>query len=745
MAFGKLKKLIKKTPGAKAKGHVALDDDVASAPSAEGRGDLPDGDVESTPRVTNLSEGLPPAPSGSQTIHTEADDVLDGILQDLNIKVGQLAVDAMEKSDTVSEYSGGSAQSVESGGSESGSDDDEEDEEKDEEEDDEEEVVHKLASPTSNDGSPDKKTKKKKTVRDRVEEVVKVADEIKAKRDRRTPSPATPLTEPGSQAEEKTTVDGEAPAMPIVDGEAPVLPSPGTSKQQRPPSPDVSKQESKTSKASKQESKKSKGSKRKDKKVRSSPPPEEQGEEVEAPLPAPKSELPPPVPKKAAKKSLKSPFGKKKARASTPELIARAEQQLAPEGPAPSQSFDEHTRDDTLTDMLSEEEGTFDESLDENTLETNSGSLEEDATVDEEERGAEYGKAVMNKDIMIHRPGGPSALVVRAMYYTPLPASPDDIVIKVEASTVTFRDCLLRRGIGTDKASFPFIPGCEVVGTISNIGKEAKREGYRVGDRVVGLTRSGGGNGYYAKLPMRCVAPVLATGIDAADAVCLVDVYMTAYQALRVGKKDGTPLTESNVLVTDGFSPVGQACVALAKLEGANVYVTTTDPGRQDEHMKGMGAKTLPPAPSKWLPKIKGKMDVVIDNTCLDSYDSSWKALNPNGVLVCTGLTSIYSFQDYTAGGCGGCEAFGDVRDYQARWARVKAKYMMSQTKFHDLWDSFQNDPKRYQQELKYLCHLVESGALKPKISERVSIEEVPDAQRYLETGKANGTVVCLP
>ena len=161
--------------------------------------------------------------------------------------------------------------------------------------------------------------------------------------------------------------------------------------------------------------------------------------------------------------------------------------------------------------------------------------------------------------------------------------------------------------------------------------------------------------------------------------------------------------------------------------------------------MKGMGAKTLPPAPSKWLPKIKGKMDVVIDNTCLDSYDSSWKALNPNGVLVCTGLTSIYSFQDYTAGGCGGCEAFGDVRDYQARWARVKAKYMMSQTKFHDLWDSFQGDPKRYQQELKYLCHLVESGALKPKISERVSIEEVPDAQRYLETGKANGTVVCLP
>lgn len=316
-----------------------------------------------------------------------------------------------------------------------------------------------------------------------------------------------------------------------------------------------------------------------------------------------------------------------------------------------------------------------------------------------------------------------------------------------QASTVSFRDCLLRRGIGAEKASFPFVPGCEVVGTISNAGKAARHEGYRVGDRVVGMTRRGGGNGYYAKLNISTVAPILSTSIDASDAVCLVDVYMTAYQALRVGKKDGTPLTDANVLVTDGFSPVGQAVVALAKLEGANVYVTTTE-SRQDEYMKSLGVKCLPLAPSKWLHKLRGKMDIVIDNTCSDNYESSWKALAPNGALVCTGMTSLYSFKDYASGaadgGCG-CDAFGDIRDYQAKWAAIKAKYMMSQTTFHDLWDSFHKDPKKYQQELKYLCFLVESGTLKPKIAERVSIEEVPDAQRYLETGKANGTIVCLP
>lgn len=260
----------------------------------------------------------------------------------------------------------------------------------------------------------------------------------------------------------------------------------------------------------------------------------------------------------------------------------------------------------------------------------------------------------------------------------------------------------------------------------------------------MGLLRKGGGNGYYAKLSTLNTAPIPNSKIAAADLVCLVDVYMTAYQALRVGKKDGTPLTDANVLVTDGFSPLGQAAVMLAKAEGANVYVTTTE-SRQDEYMKTLGVKCLPLAPSKWLHKLKGKMDIVIDNTCFDSYDSSWKALNDRGVLVCTGMTSIYKFNEFSSNtGCT-CDAFGDVRDYQAKWSALKARYMMSQTKFLDLWESFQSDPKKYQQELKYLCFLVESGTLKPKIAERVSIEEIADAQRYLETGKANGSIVCLP
>lgn len=711
MAFSKIKRLI----GKKSNKGDATSNSPSSSPTRPADEFKPSTHIVAPPMPTAAApaeaEGseVPLLQTGSGT--TGADDVLDGILQDLNIKVGQLALDVGKTTDTVSEFSGGSAKSVDSDESESSKENDDGETDGDDTEEDGEDPED-LDDPAKT--GPSKRGRK--SVGDRVAAVVAAAEEIRKKRGASPPAAAsgtssgrsTPATEPGPGARNTAT------ALPPEDTAPVVVPT----------------------------SSKTKGSK---------------------------------------VSSLKEVLKKKpKSRSSTPQFspeVTNSSRNLNNMDGNVAQSKSLDTRDDgddnTKDTMdVSEDERTFNASknehdgdgtldtFDDNTLETDGESsacftgmrrrvLSGESTFTEEEDEEEEGrtktkKTVMNKDIIIHQPGGPSNLVVRAMYYTPLPASPEDIIIKVEASTVSFRDCLLRCGVGVDKVPFPFVPGCEVVGHISNLGKAARGAGYRVGDRVVGLLRQGGGNGYYAKLSIRNAAPVPNSSVAAADVVCLVDVYMAAYQALRLGKKDGTPLTDANVLVTDGFSPLGQAAVTLAKAEGANVYVTTTE-SRQDEYMKTLGVKCLPLAPTKWLHKLKGKMDIVIDNTCFDSYDSSWKALNDRGVLVCTGMTSIYKFQEFAGqGGCT-CEAFGDVRDYQAKWSALKARYMMSQTRFLDLWESFQSDPKKYQQELKYLCFLVESGALTPKIAERVSIEEVADAQRYLETGKANGCIVCLP
>lgn len=96
----------------------------------------------------------------------------------------------------------------------------------------------------------------------------------------------------------------------------------------------------------------------------------------------------------------------------------------------------------------------------------------------------------------------------------------------------------------------------------------------QVGDRVAALMK-GGGNARFISIPVSdaILLPPTATH---ENTVCLVSNYMTAYQALKMAKmkKGGAPLTNSNVLITGGSGPIGQALIDLASREGAVIHTT---------------------------------------------------------------------------------------------------------------------------------------------------------------------------
>ena len=292
------------------------------------------------------------------------------------------------------------------------------------------------------------------------------------------------------------------------------------------------------------------------------------------------------------------------------------------------------------------------------------------------------------------------------------------------------------RGIGVTKEMLPYTPGQVIIGTIESLGSDVKIP-FEIGDRVVGFVKQGG-NARFVSAEVDHLIKASPT-IQNSQAVCLVEDWMTAYRALRVAKNafKGAAIFGMNVFITDGFSPIGQAVIQLADLEGANIYCCAKKANHG--HLRSLSTRThcYTPEVADWMPDIMEKMDIVIDNTCIDGYASSWQALNDKGILICLATVNT----GYSTSMCGAL----DIDKLLRKFSSMKAKYTMSQTVFLDIRQDFEENQTEFTNDLMYLMFLVEQGKIHPKVGEKVALDDVGDAHRLLANGNNNGTMVCLP
>ena len=279
----------------------------------------------------------------------------------------------------------------------------------------------------------------------------------------------------------------------------------------------------------------------------------------------------------------------------------------------------------------------------------------------------------------------------------------------IQASTVSSRDCSGRASGDPNTAHKPFVPGFQAVGQVCAVGAKVNPLKIRLGDRVAALLPNGGGNAKYISIPVSW-AMILPESANHDDIICLIANYMTAYQCLKLAKKNGAPLTNANVLITGGSEPVGQALIELALQEGANVYSTAHK--MHEEHLTKLGTKWFSVKPEKWLPVLEGKMDVVVDNLKIDGYESSYRALTDNGILVCNVGPDM-----------GNC------------WSSLKAKFLWSRALFYELHESYRTNPRLFALELHYLTNKLQRGEIHPKVAGRVTLNQVPKAQQLLVKG----------
>ena len=164
-----------------------------------------------------------------------------------------------------------------------------------------------------------------------------------------------------------------------------------------------------------------------------------------------------------------------------------------------------------------------------------------------------------------------------------------DVEIRVEWSSVNFKDGLATRVDGKVARISPIIPGIDLAGSVVASGDAT----IPVGSPVVahgydlGVARHGG-YAEYQRVPAGWVVP-LGVGLSTRDAMAIGTAGFTAAMSVIALEDHGLKPGEGPVLVTGASGGVGSTAVALLAQRGHEVWAAT---GKADEadRLRGMGA-----------------------------------------------------------------------------------------------------------------------------------------------------------
>jgi NADPH2:quinone reductase len=144
-----------------------------------------------------------------------------------------------------------------------------------------------------------------------------------------------------------------------------------------------------------------------------------------------------------------------------------------------------------------------------------------------------------------------------------------EIRVAVAANSLNFLDASICRGDHPVRPELPFVPGAELVGTVSAVGPDVTAPS--VGDRVVAMSPLAHGCFCDEAIVAARTSYAVPTTIPDEHAAALLVTYQTAYVSLhrRAKLRDGEV-----VLVHAGAGGLGTALIQIAHARGATVLAT---------------------------------------------------------------------------------------------------------------------------------------------------------------------------
>jgi NADPH2:quinone reductase len=246
--------------------------------------------------------------------------------------------------------------------------------------------------------------------------------------------------------------------------------------------------------------------------------------------------------------------------------------------------------------------------------------------------------SVKNHRVVVARHGGPE--VLELIEENLLQPNEDEVRIAVLAAGISGYDLMFRasgRLPGTPKP--PFTLGEDVVGVVDALGEGTA--GLEVGRVVAAPTFAlglGGGYTEYVCLPDSAAVPV-PSGVDPAQACCLVINYLTACMCMRTAEvKPG-----EKVLVHGAAGGVGSALLDLGKHDGWQMYATAS-PYNHD-FVSAFGAMPIDYRSEDFVVRVReltgDGVDVVFDPIGGGRQVwRSYRALGPGGRLAWFGMAA---------------------------------------------------------------------------------------------------------
>jgi NADPH2:quinone reductase len=306
----------------------------------------------------------------------------------------------------------------------------------------------------------------------------------------------------------------------------------------------------------------------------------------------------------------------------------------------------------------------------------------------------------------------------------PVPTpGPEQVLVAVGSAALNFPDVLLARGHYQERPPLPFTPGAELCGQVVAVGDGVSP--YGVGERVVGTTvQPHGALAGYALCPAGDVHPA-PPELDDAHASALHIGYQTAWFALyrRAGLRVG-----ERVLVHAAAGGVGGAAVQLAVAAGARV-IGVVGGADKAKVARRLGCHAVIDREAedviervRELTDGRG-VDVVFDPVGGAAYEASTKVIAFEGRIVLVGFAS------------------GKIPTPALNHALVKNYSVLG---LH--WGLYRSRaPELVARCHEDLCRLTAAGAIRPEVSQWLTMAEAADGLRRLGAGLTTGRLVVRP